>query len=164
MGAAITLGVENTELLAEIERKKRSAETANQDKSRFFAAVSHDLRQPLYAMGLLLESLGERLATSEQKTLHGNIERTHHAMADMFGSLLEISQLDAAAVQISRQAVFLDRIVGTLIEEFAPSAAQTKLKLEFTPTGAWVESDPVLLSRILRNLLSNAIKFTDAGV
>lgn len=163
VGAAITLDVQNTELLSEAQLQRNLAQRANEDKSRFFAAVSHDLRQPLYAMGLLLESLGERLAGATQKELHRDIEHTHQAMADMFSSLLEVSQLDSATVHINRQAIDLDQLLSSLAAEFRPSAQRKNLNLEVIDVDLWVDSDPILLARVVRNLLSNAIKFSSDG-
>lgn len=160
---AITLDLKNSELLIEAKHQGELAAQANLEKSRFFAAVSHDLRQPLYATSLLLESLGERLTSIEQKKLHTDIERTHSAVSDMFSSLLEVSQLDSLAVEPNITSFPLSHVFESLSAEFEPSANKKGISLSVDATDAVTCTDRALLLRILRNLLTNAIKFTPGG-
>ena len=161
--ASITSDLENARLLDEVTLAKESAEEANRDKSRFLAAVSHDLRQPLHAMGLFLESLGGRLQSAEQKELYGNISNALHALEDMFSSLLEISRLDSGSVTPSITHFPLQSLLHKLATEFSTEVEHKALSLQVSDTPHIVRSDAVLLGRIFRNLLSNAVKYTDNG-
>lgn len=160
---AIVLRLENEALLAEAERQKETVARVSRERSRFFAAVSHDLRQPLYAMGLLLDSLGKRLATAEQRKLHTDIKRSHHALDDLFSSLLDVAQLDSADIPVRATDFRIDELAATVAAEFEPGIVAKGLRLELDVIPVWVHTDRLLLSRILRNLLSNAVKFTAAG-
>lgn len=163
MTALITLDTRNATLLAESERRGAELERVSEEKSRFFASISHDLRQPLYAMGLLVEALGSRLTTDAQRKLYTDIRRSQRAMDDMFSSLLDISQLDSGALSIKPEHFDLGAMLNTLRAEFAPSAAVRGIEIKLPAVSPPLYSDPILISRVLRNLLSNAIKFTDQG-
>lgn len=159
----VTLDARNAALLVEAEQGRAEVERSSAEKSHFFAAVSHDVRQPLYATGLLLEALAKRVTTNEQRKLIADIQRSHGAMDLLFTSILDLTQLDAGAVTAKVDHVDLGSVLETLRGEFAPSAARKCIGFDVSATEVRVHTDPVLLSRILRNLLGNAIKFTDAG-
>ena len=160
---AIVLRLENESLLADAAQQHATVERVSRERSRFFAAVSHDLRQPLYAMGLLLDSLGKRLVSDEQRKLHTDIKRSHNALDDLFSSLLDVARLDSADLPVRPTEFRLDELVQAVAAEFEPSIAAKRLCLRLATQPLWVNTDRLLLTRIVRNLLSNAVKFTDRG-
>lgn len=155
---------ENDRLIRALEAEKRVAIEANASKSRFLAAASHDLRQPLHAIGLLTDLLRERTRDADLQGLGDGIHRAVIAMETQFGGLLDISRLDAGNVETDVQPVALDALAGTLRAVHAPAAAAKGLTLDLDGAGLAVLSDPGHLERILGNLVDNAIKYTDRGV
>ena len=155
------------------EQALHRAETASREKSRFLAAASHDLRQPLQALTVFSEALKDTARDNDTRHLAGQIEKSVHALADMFNELLDLSRLDAGVMAPNRQHFALQPLLDRLYVNFAPLAQAKKLGLEIPAGedlsnseavgGAVVYSDPFLLERMLRNLLSNAIRYTDAG-
>jgi signal transduction histidine kinase/CheY-like chemotaxis protein len=139
------------------------AEQANQSKTRFLAAVSHDLLQPLNAARLFLSALGETDQAPKSRQLIENIEIAFESIEQLLGSLLDISKLDAGVTTAEVADVPLAAVLRPLAAEFRPLAEQKGLELRFVPSSAVVRTDPHLLSRILRNLLSNAIRYTLKG-
>lgn len=160
---SISLRFENLGLIAELRNQKDSAEEANVAKSRFLAAASHDLRQPLHALGLFVQSLQESALAARERHIIGNIRRSVDAMEDLFNSLLDISRLDAGVVQPRVATIPLASVFDSLRFEYAPVARQKSLALIVMKTSVYVRSDASLLSRIIRNLLSNAVSYTDHG-
>jgi signal transduction histidine kinase len=147
----------------ELAALKTAADDALLRRSRFLAAASHDLRQPLHALAMHASLLRERLGDSEALPLVERIERASASLAEMFSALLDLSRLDVGAVEPRRGAVALDPLFEDLGGEAAPAALAKGLKLGWAAGGLAVDSDPVLLGRILRNLLSNAIRYTVQG-
>jgi len=160
---SIRLRFENLGLIAELRNQKDAAEGANVAKSRFLAAASHDLRQPLHALGLFVQSLQESSLASRERHIMANIRRSVDAMEDLFNSLLDISRLDAGVVQPHIATIPLANVFDALRFEYAPVARQKGLALIVMKTSIYVRSDASLLSRVIRNLLSNAISYTDRG-
>lgn len=155
------------ELYATLERKvegrTRQLENANQAKSRFFAAASHDLRQPLHALGLFVGQLRGRMRGAERERIVGHIEAALGAMNELFNALLDISQLDAGALTPNISAFPAERVLRQVELTFAGSARQKGLGWRVMPCRAWVRSDFILLERILFNLVSNAVRYTRSG-
>lgn len=153
--------------IADATRQLRSrtddAERANHAKSRFLAAASHDLRQPMHALGLFVAELAERLRGSEHRALIRQIEESVGAMEDLLDALLDMSKLDAGGVTARRSEFALQPLLSRIVEDFAADALQRGLRLKLRSTDLWVESDPVLLERIIINLLSNAVRYTQRG-
>jgi signal transduction histidine kinase/CheY-like chemotaxis protein len=153
--------------IADATRQLRSrtdeAERANHAKSRFLAAASHDLRQPMHALGLFVAELAERLRGSEHRTLIRQIEESVGAMEDLLDALLDMSKLDAGGVTVRRSEFPLQPMLARIVEDFAADALQRGLRLKLRATDLWVESDPLLLERIMINLLSNAVRYTQRG-
>ena len=145
-----------------VNQARHDAETASQEKSRFIAAASHDLRQPLQALILFSDALST--ARAEQvEVLAEQIEKSVSALASMFDELLDVSRLDAGVVEPRWQAFALQPLLERVWGDMAPVAESKGLSFEM-PTGDWVLfSDPVLIQRILNNLISNAIRYTDRG-
>jgi Na+/proline symporter/signal transduction histidine kinase len=154
---------ELTRLNAELVRAKADAEEANISKTRFLAAASHDILQPLNAARLYVTSLVERQGHGEDGKLVGNIDASLDAVEEIFGALLDISRLDTGAMKPEHSSFRIDEVMRQLEVEFAPLARERGLELTFVLAGATVRSDRRLLRRLLQNLISNAIKYTPKG-
>ncbi|MHA1522888.1 MAG: hybrid sensor histidine kinase/response regulator, partial [Alphaproteobacteria bacterium] len=155
--------LELTVLNKELARAKARAEDANLGKTRFLAAASHDILQPLNAARLYTSSLVERKLNGDQVGLARNIDASLEAVEEILGVLLDISRLDAGALKPEFSTVDLGALLGQLQVEFTPQAAEKNLELRVVATTAAIRSDRRLLRRVLQNLLSNAIKYTDKG-
>jgi signal transduction histidine kinase len=160
---SVNVRMKNAELLEKLREQKEAAEEANIDKSRFLAAASHDLRQPLHALGLFVQALQESPIGAHERQIVANIRRSVDAMEQLFDALLDISRLDAGAVRPRVETFGLASMFDRLRVEFGPVAQQKGLSLSVMRTAACVSSDPSLLERIVRNLLTNAVSFTDRG-
>lgn len=158
-----TLEARVIERTLELEDALADAERANASRSRFVAAASHDLLQPLSAAKLFIGSVsGEGLEPGAQLAL----EKAQNALVSVEGlldALLNISKLESGKAAVSVGAVQLDRLLRTLADEFAPMAAAKGLALRVVPCGVTVNSDPAYLRRILQNLIGNAIRYTLKG-
>lgn len=160
---------ENAELLvrvreeAEVARQARlAAEQANLTKSRFLAAASHDLRQPLYTLQLF-SSLLERADDAHRPQFVRHIQSAAGTLDRLFGGLLDLSRLDSGTIGTDPRPVAIDDLVRPVVDELAATAAQKGLVLRMRGTDAMVRTDAFLFERILRNLVDNAIKYTDRG-
>ncbi len=140
-----------------------AAERANRAKSRFLAAASHDLRQPLNAVTLLMGVLRSRIADLEALEIVERIEGSLEAMIELFEALLDLSKLESGAVSLDIRMVPLNAVLQRLERDFAPAAAAKGLRFRMMPTSAWVATDATLLERMLRNLVSNAVRYTELG-
>ena len=148
---------------AELANRMDSAERAHVAKSRFFAAASHDLRQPMHALSLFVTALKARNRQPEVAELVDHIEDATAAMEVLFNSLLDISRLDAGVIEAHPQHFPLQRLLDDLNSQFAPVAAEKGLRFRVRSCGAHLYSDPLLLERVLINLVANAIRYTDDG-
>jgi two-component system, sensor histidine kinase len=160
---SVHVRLQNSELMAELLRQKEAAEEANIAKSRFLAVATHDLRQPLHALGLFVQALQESSIAAHERHLVGNIRRSVDAMEELFNALLDISRLDAGIVRPRFATFGLASLFERLNFEFGPVAQQKGLSLSVMRTAAYVCSDPSLMERIVRNLVANAIRYTDRG-
>jgi signal transduction histidine kinase len=142
---------------------KGEAEQANQSKTRFLAAVSHDLLQPLNAARLFLAALGETEQTAKSRHLIDNVEIAFESIERLLASLLDISKLDAGIMTAEVSDVPLAAVLKPLVAEFTPAAEKKGLELRLVASSAVVRTDLHLLTRILRNLLSNALRYTLQG-
>ena len=152
-----------TALNDELERARAEAEKANLGKTRFLAAVSHDIVQPLNAARLYVTSLVERTQAPEQDTIARNIDASLEAVEDILGALLDISRLDAGALKPEISAFHLGDLLDSLAVEFRPVAEKKGLSLKVMPCTAAIRTDRRLLRRVLQNLIANAIKYTGRG-
>uniref|UniRef100_UPI0035B4B226 ATP-binding response regulator n=1 Tax=Hylemonella sp. TaxID=2066020 RepID=UPI0035B4B226 len=148
---------------AELRSKKEEAETATRAKSRFLAAASHDLRQPIHALGMFVARLAQLPHDRETRHLIANLEASVRAMQDLLDALLDISRLDADAVRVQLQPVPLAPLFEQLRGALMPVATDKGLSLRVRDSALWVQSDPTLLHRILLNLVSNALRYTGHG-
>jgi Na+/proline symporter/signal transduction histidine kinase len=154
---------ELTRLNSELGRAKAEAEQANISKTRFLAAASHDILQPLNAARLYVTSLVERQSAGGDAQLVGNIDASLDAVEEIFSALLDISRLDTGAMKPEIVGFRIDELLRQLEVEFAPLAQGKGLELKFMPCSLAVSSDRRLLRRLLQNLVSNAIKYTPGG-
>jgi Na+/proline symporter/CheY-like chemotaxis protein len=154
---------ELTRLNAELGRAKAEADDANVSKTRFIAAASHDILQPLNAARLYVTSLIERQRAGEDGDLVQNIDASLEAVEEIFAALLDISRLDTGAMQPEMTDFRIAELLQRLEVEFAPLAREKGLDLVFMPCSLAVRSDRRLLRRLLQNLVSNAIKYTPKG-
>ena len=142
---------------------KAEAEQANLGKTRFLAAASHDLHQPLNAARLFLGALAEEVASDRGRELLDRVDGALDAFDDLLGVLLDISKLDAGAWPVNRTGVPVGPLLARLVDEYRPQAAAVGLDLRLVPSSAVMHTDRHLFERVLRNLLSNAIRYTAAG-
>jgi signal transduction histidine kinase/ActR/RegA family two-component response regulator len=148
---------------SQLLQKKDEAERANQAKSRFLAAASHDLRQPMHALSLFVAQLAQQAHPPGTRDLIRNIEASVDALDDLLHSLLDISKLDAG-IMVPNVSVFpLDNLLERLGHDYGNTAREKGLRFRVVPSGVWVRSDPLLLERILLNLVANAVRYTDHG-
>lgn len=161
---SLRMRFENTDLLQRLAIEKEAAERSNLAKSRFLAAASHDLRQPVHALSLYLGVLREQELNPKSRQLVDHIGRATLAMGGLFDGLLNISRLDAGVIRPQLRHFGLAPLLEQLLLEYAPQASMQglRLRLHRGPLPV-VRSDPVLLDRILRNLVDNAIRHTRSG-
>jgi signal transduction histidine kinase len=157
------LRYENLDLLKDLEQQRDRAEQANIAKSRFLASASHDLRQPVHALGMFVGALKSHQMPAPAKRLLGHIESSVNALDGLFTSLLDISRLDAGIVQPKIGAFAIQPLLERICRDHESEAAQKGLALSTMPCSALVQSDPVLLERVLRNIVSNALRYTGRG-
>lgn len=150
-------------LNAALAEAKAAAEAANLSKTRFLAAASHDILQPLNAARLYATSLGERQGLGEEQRLAANIDASLEAVEEILGALLDISRLDTGAMKTEIGVFAIDDIFRQIEVEFAPIAREKNLSLVFVHSRRAVRSDRRLLRRLVRNLVSNAVKYTERG-
>jgi len=151
---------ERTSALAEASS---AAETANRAKTRFLAAVSHDLAQPLNAARLFTHALAQQLEYAPQREAVGHIDGALGSAEGLLTELLDISRLDAGGMRPQVQAFRIDEMMQHLAAEFRVLAREKKLELRCVTSRAWVRSDPQLLRRVLQNFLANAVRYTVKG-
>lgn len=172
MREAIRLRFDNQDLLETVTREndlviqaRHQAEAANEAKTRFLAAASHDLRQPLQAMTLFVDAIedGTRRHGEADAVLVGKLRSSCDSLEMLLDSLLDLSRADAGALKPEVCDFALGPILDRLRREFTDQAADKGLLLRVVPSQAWIRSDPTLLERMLRNLTANALRYTEQG-
>ena len=148
---------------AAAEAARQEAEVANRAKTQFFTAASHDLRQPLHAMGLFAEALRQRVHEPEVANLVNSINASVDALEGLFSELLDITRIDAGGIDVRPQSFEVEDILRKLRLHFEPTAFEKGLALTLRGGARVVHADPLLVERILRNLVSNAIRYTNDG-
>ena len=154
-----------TERTEQLEAARDLAERATASKTRFLAAASHDLLQPLHAARLFIAALREdpKIANSSSRSLAINADRSISSANRLLTALLNLSKLEAGGVKPAVAPLSLSILFGDIAREFTPLAEAKGLKLRVIPSTAWVSSDRDLLRSMLQNLIANAIRYTDEG-
>lgn len=164
--SASALANSEAELARQLEiakAKKVEAEHASEAKSRFLAAASHDLRQPLHALTLFATELASSVTGTRNRQLAAQIVTASGAMGELLNALLDVSRLDIAAVEPHRQAVALEPLLEMINDAHHQTALAKNVRLRHRPTSLWVDSDPQLLRRMIGNLVANAVRYTEKG-
>ena len=154
---------ERKEVRRDLQESKREAEVANISKSRFLAAASHDLRQPLQSLTLLQALLAQTVEGEKAPKLVARLGQTLDAMTGMLNALLDINQIEAGVVQAEPVDFPINTMFERLRDEFSYQAQSRRLDLRVRPCMVTIHSDPRLLEQMIRNLLANALKYTKAG-
>ena len=157
------IAIENVRLFEALQARTRELGEANQAKSRFIAAASHDLRQPLHALGLFVDRLHGRVKAAERRGIVEQIDAAVAAMDELFNQLLDISKLDAGVLTPTISDFPIAHLLKRTESIFAATARKKGLSLRIVSNSAWVRSDSILLERILLNLVSNAVGYTARG-
>lgn len=160
---SLALRFENIELVQALSAERDAAERANVAKSKFLAAASHDLRQPLQALVLFTSALEERITYPDVRKIVGNIKSSVQALEQLFNALLDISRLDAGVLVPAVRHFPVHDLCRRLADEYATEAQAKGLLLICAPCDLVVVSDPALLERVLRNFISNAVRYTCSG-
>ena len=162
---ALKARMENEALAQSLGAQVLATERVSQEKTRFLAAASHDLRQPLHALTLMGSALEHRLSRSDpQEARHATeLMRAVDALGSSLHAMLDISRLDAGVVAGERRPLALNELFVEVQRTFAPGAEARDLALRLRATPLWVDSDPQLLPRLLGNLIDNALKYARAG-
>lgn len=161
--AAINLRFENLALLATTEAAQKNAELANTAKSKFLAAASHDLRQPIHAQGLFLEVLSRTKLDAHQTEVLASARLASQASSDMLNTLLDFSRIEAGVVEPQAAPFKLQNLLYKIENDLAPLANAKGLVYRSRETSAVIHSDASLVEMVLRNLVSNAIRYTERG-
>jgi signal transduction histidine kinase/ActR/RegA family two-component response regulator len=160
---ALRLRFEKLELVDQLRLEKMRAEQANIDKSRFLAAASHDLRQPVHALSMFVGALQAHELNASLRQLADQMNKSVGALDDLFGSLLDISRFDANVIEVRRQVFPIGWLIERVCHDQRIEARAKGLRLAVHPSSLMVRTDPVLMERILRNLVSNAVRYTMSG-
>lgn len=147
----------------ELELKNAALEAASESRSRFLAAASHDLRQPLYALTLFSAALAVDELDPQRLDRIAHIQECVQSLDHLFSELLDLSRLEAGAVQVEISDFPLDRVFAEVSRTFSMVAEQRGLTLKTPSTRYWLRSDRVMLTRMLNNLVGNALRFTSQG-
>lgn len=159
----VRLRIATQRMADELRRQKELVEEASLAKSAFLAAASHDLRQPIHALGLFVGALRAVESPQEGRRLIEQIETSLAAMDGLFSALLDISRLDAGVVEVQRRPFEIAPLLARICHDATLDAESKGLSVTFERCGLVVDSDPVLLERIVRNLVSNAVRYTERG-
>jgi signal transduction histidine kinase/CheY-like chemotaxis protein len=159
----LQLRFENLDLVSDLRREKAVAEEANAAKSRFLAAASHDLRQPVHALSLFVAAAQIQPINPETRGLLDHIDDSVRSLGRLFGGLLDISRLDAGVVEVNRMAFAVRPVIHNVFREFAAQAEGKDLQLRMRVPDVAIHSDPLLFERIVRNVVANAVAYTTNG-
>jgi two-component system, sensor histidine kinase len=167
---SISLRFRNQALIHELTRQKElaevaqsQAEQANVAKTRFFAAASHDLRQPVQALELFSAALDSELQAHPSRHLVGSMRAVGRELEEMLSTLMDISKIEAAVIRPEVRDFSMADLLRRMADEFVPQAAAHGLQCRVVMSSAWIRSDQALLERIIRNFMNNAVKYTRKG-
>lgn len=161
--AQSVLAIQNARLFEQVEEKSRQLEAASKYKSHFLASASHDLRQPLHALNLLVAQLRDESDPDECNRLVSRVNAAVRSMNELFEALLDMSRLDAGVLEPSFSEFPVAPLLTRVETTFTEAAREKGLRLSVVPSSAWIRSDFILLERILLNLASNAVRYTPHG-
>ncbi len=156
------------ELIEGLRSEKDKAEAADRAKSVFLAAASHDLRQPIHALSLFLTALrsmsqSRSVRTADLAEICRRMQASLDGLGQLLNMLLDVSRLDANAVQVERAPTSAQRLLEELDQDFHQLATEKGLRLHVASSRLWIDTDPTVLRRILVNLVSNAVRYTSRG-
>jgi signal transduction histidine kinase/integral membrane sensor domain MASE1 len=157
------IALENVRLFEALQASTRELDEANRAKSRFIAAASHDLRQPLHALGLFVARLQGRVKAAERSRIVEQMDASVAAMNELFNDLLDMSKLDSGVLAPNISEFPIAQLLERIESTFSAAARKKGLSLRIVRNSAWVRSDFILLERILLNLVSNAVSYTARG-
>ena len=160
---ALELRFENAALADSLRAQKHVADQNSQAKSRFLAAASHDLRQPVHALGMFVGALRSHDLAPKSAELAAHMDASIASLDGLFTALLDVSRLDAGVIESRPATLELAPMFARIARDLGAEAEAKGVRLVFAPTTASVRSDPVLLERVMRNLVGNAVRYTDAG-
>jgi signal transduction histidine kinase/CheY-like chemotaxis protein len=153
----------NLELEHRVQQRTKALQAANAAKTRFLAAASHDLRQPVAAIGLMVSLMREQAAAPALRRMVDRVDDALASMESLLKGLLDLSRLDAGTARVRPERIALQPLFDAIALHEGEPAARKGLRLRFRPTRLAVHSDPVLLEQILRNLVTNAVRYTERG-
>lgn len=159
----LNLRFDNLSLVERLTQQKELAERANSEKSRFLAAASHDLRQPLHALDLFLESVSKTRDGARKQELLDRARLSSRTLGELLNSLLDVSNLETGAIVPHISTFRVASLLDELAAEYENPATESDLSIRVYAPKYVVRSDPTLLKRMIRNLVSNAVKYTKAG-
>ena len=154
---------QNRALTEQLQVQRDELQKISEDKTRFLAATSHDIAQPLHAQGFFLAALREKLTEPDQLDLLAKVEGSWRGLGNLLDGLVDVSRLDAGAIVADRRDLDLGALTFRVVEEFTAVAAEKEIELKVHHDPITAKTDPILFARVIRNLLSNAIKFTGPG-
>ncbi len=160
---ALQLRFEKDVLLEHLQAQRDEADKANQDKTQFLAAASHDLRQPHQALGLFVEALDHMETEPKKKEILSKTKQAFQAMSSLLDQLLDISKLDSANIEADKQNILLQPLLHQVVMEHMGEAEKKDIELRLRATRAVVFTDVSMLTRIVSNLVTNAIRYTQSG-
>jgi signal transduction histidine kinase/ActR/RegA family two-component response regulator len=163
LNESLALQFANLDLANDLLRQKELAEAANVAKSNFLASASHDLRQPVHALSMFVGALRDRPLDEPSGRLVRQIQNSVGALDSLFGAILDISRLDAGVIEPRPRAFAIQPLLERICRDEMPEVDRKGIALRLVPCGLTVQTDPVLLERVLRNLISNAVRYTDKG-
>jgi signal transduction histidine kinase/CheY-like chemotaxis protein len=163
MVEALRLRFENAALAEDLRAQKLVADQSNLAKSRFLASASHDLRQPVHALGMFIGALRSHRLPKRSAELVDQMDVSVGALDGLFTSLLDVSRLDAGVIESRPVAMPVQPLLARICRELEAEAEAKGVDLVLAPTTAMVRSDPVLLERVMRNLIGNAVRHTERG-
>jgi len=157
-------------IIKQLDDDKNRAEAQNLEsqfaikrKNNFIATASHDLRQPMHAIGLFIEALHKTMVDSDQKEILSKMKQSSNDLNDLLNSILDISKLDAEAVPVNKSHFAITPLLRSIEDEFETEATAKSIQLHINSSNSVVHTDSLLLSRILKNLVNNAVKYTSSG-
>lgn len=163
LDASIRLALEKQGLVDDLDEARQAAEEANRLKSRMLAAASHDLRQPIHALGMFSARLGDIPHPPPVAELVSHIGESVEGVSALLDSLFDLSKIESGQIRADPVRFPMQDLLQRLDKDYSALAARHGLRFSVRAMPAWVASDPVLLERILRNLVANAIRYTPRG-